>query len=497
MKANFFMAGMAAFCLLASCVKETQDGKNTSGTTPQPGDMAVASFKVSLSGGSQGPRTLGSKTGNGQTDEGTAEEQKVSSLAILVFDKTSGTLAAVGEFTGAQLSQGKPMTARVSVPEGTYQAVAIANNPTAGGFTYEIPVDGTTSTTTLTNFLSQPITAAKVSDDKSRIELPIAQPGSMLMISPVSEDITVYADSENPVVALRLERLSSKVSLTFDKNTIKIDEENFEPSLADLGLTVADISFDSASYITGMLRPETSGKGAEWTPDISMVNFDLGDENNSGKIQWTDAATGAEGETSISLYVTENIQNSNASDDEALKPKWKNTTHILVKTKMSIAGITDTDTENNPNGSFWALVRFTTNNSDEHIYKNIVSPNGYHGIYSSYDDALNAKMDLVGEIGTDAAKYYGIVEFSAGEVAYRINLTDNTAADSRLMFSVLRNTFYQVSVSKISGIGWPVDRADELEDPTDDTPAEDKRVGIDAEVDVIPWRVVTQDEILQ
>lgn len=85
-----------------------------------------------------------------------------------------------------------------------------------------------------------------------------------------------------------------------------------------------------------------------------------------------------------------------------------------------------------------------------------------------------------------------IFQYTGGTCYYRVNVEDNmdgkTEANN-LFYSVMRNRFYNVNISKITSIGYPSDE-DVTVDPTDPI---NQKTYMQAHITVEPWTKVEQD----
>lgn len=85
-----------------------------------------------------------------------------------------------------------------------------------------------------------------------------------------------------------------------------------------------------------------------------------------------------------------------------------------------------------------------------------------------------------------------IFQYTGGTCYYRVNVEDNmdgkTEANN-LFYSVMRNRFYNVNISRITSIGYPDDE-DVTVDPTDPI---NQKTYMQAHITVEPWTKVEQD----
>ncbi len=168
-----------------------------------------------------------------------------------------------------------------------------------------------------------------------------------------------------------------------------------------------------------------------------------------------------------SIYIAENVL---AKPADAASPVVGVLTYVGVKLKY-----TPNEAEIaaggplNVNGDFW-VVYFAS------------------GIKKIYSTAAAAA-------GTEATGEEVIVEYTGGLMYYRLNLATNTyAADDFKKYSVLRNSYYQVSIKTVNDFGFNTE--DELI-PSDPTIPVNPELSITAEIKVQPWTVIEMPEDLQ
>lgn len=469
---SYFMTGMMALAMLSSCNNED----NPAGEYQPEGRDAIATFKLVI--GSAGSTTRAESEEG--TYDGSTAEQAVNSLTLLVFNNTGA--ADVNTFQdGAKLESVMTIndlgakniyTAKVETTEGKKIAIALANNPTTGdnAIKYEMGV------TDYKTFMTQTFLAAKMGADNKAVVLPIvsAENGIQMVSAPAGVDV-VAGKANN--TDLTLERLAAKVQMSFPATVGAA--ANFEPT--GLTMTFSDARYFLAQYQTTMqVAKPAVGTGVPGGSVTAHTEFpDLAKWNTPGDNQnWGEAPD-------RSVYVSENIMSSETN------PKRNQTTAVLVKTTISF-----TKTSNNgaaTNGTFHAICKFESKEAaaaDPLVWKTLDAANPYYGVYHDLATANAALANIPQE-----KEKYAIVTFTNGISYYRLNLQDNTQQNLGGFFSVKRNSYYRITVTQINNIGWP--NPGDLVDPNDNDDAEDKRVGIEAKVNIDPWKVIIQNSPLQ
>lgn len=125
----------------------------------------------------------------------------------------------------------------------------------------------------------------------------------------------------------------------------------------------------------------------------------------------------------------------------------------------------------------------------------IATFSGSDGIYSVvkiYKFTENKEGGSVGVYESTEESMIRILRYDSGVCYYRVNIEDNmdekTEANN-LFYSVMRNRFYNVNVSKITSIGYPTDE-DVTVDPSDPI---NQKTYMQAHITVSQWTKVEQD----
>lgn len=471
MKANYFLAGVMALSLLASCVKEDADN---GGKGPGEGALeAKATVTIKLYGqGGARPAAANTRAAEGTT----AEEGKVSNLSLLVFDaevdNQTGEIKADG-FLVNEYALNQTGKHDVKTTAGMKTFVAVSNNPAAGAnghIAWEVGV------TKLSDFQQKIITSAAAVKDANAPEISVAdtQNGFLMLSGAVAEEMKPV-DPDNATtnkVALTLTRLAAKAQLGWQD--VKVSA-GFTPNLQGKTLEFAEGTFQLANLMEKMrLEVPANRKDLTKKPGVLLpwdTNYGAADSKN-----WLLAETaGFTGATAKSGYAPENIMFEDDNRANKLIPQMNEVTCMLIKTQMTLDGVQGQD--------LYAVVEYNTNVTDDQVYKNLVR---YISIHTDLQKA-----------GEAAAKVSngGVVTYPKGVTYYRVNLADWQKAAGAVDFldamSVVRNNFYQVSVHNITNMGWPV--VDELVDPDDNRPVEDLRLDLEVTIDIRPWKAIDQN----
>lgn len=489
---SYFMTGMMALAMLSSCSNEDNPGENPLANLPK----AVTTFKITLGGAS-------TKALTGDL-AGTAEEQNIKNLTLLVFQNTKtgenvkddfsavGNLEVIHHFANLTPENGQ-LKANVETTIGNKVVIALANNPEDATAPNHIDY---TEGMTYTDFMAQTgntdLAAVSGGEDATSVHIVSTENGFQMISAPAGVHVKEGDITQN-VVALTVSRLASKIQLQFNPDAIKLDED-FIPEGIQLKASAAKFVPAQLHKSMFVLAPAAGYKG-QYKPDAAegeKINPDLTTHGTAlpAPEQWYDAETTEwSGTPGKSAYVSENII-------PVTNPVRKFATALVVETKLNITKYTDGGNPD-PNGDFWAICLFTkpqaNPTSGEANYLELDKANPYKGIYSSFAAAQLALADLTPE---DGEMLYAIVHFKGGMAYYRINLENVDGAGLADLFSVKRNSYYHVSVSALANVGW--NKPTDLVNPGDEGDIQDDRVGISATITVANWTAVIQDdEVLQ
>lgn len=451
MKSKLFATVMVAGALLASCSKETNFGGESS--VPE-GIPTYASVTVSVNNPGTRATRAASQTG----------EKEISKVDILIFDK-GGVLETYTKDITPELGKGNYTAKNIKTTTGEKTVYAVANNL----------VSGIKQGMTLTAFEQLSYEAAKADGVTYKVDVPIAKASNFLMFGKTKATLTEQDPGTPNKVSLTVTRAAAKSQLLF-KNVEA--SESFQPK------KVA-VTFDEASTQLAQLQPtmyvvapaQSTGTVTPWDDNYTSqaANWIAAREKDFDKNNDSEMITVVE----YSHYLSENI---NAT------PLMNTTTCMLVRVKATPT--TWSDEGGTQQGStFYALVKFTTDQDAEQKYETIDS---YYGIYKDQTTAQTV-LDSGALSGDSEKEKYGIVTFTDGYCYYRLNLRDMTQATSAARYSVLRNNFYKVTVTEINNLGW--NNPGDLVDPDDNTPVETE-TSLEVTITVADWTDVDMNEPL-
>lgn len=123
----------------------------------------------------------------------------------------------------------------------------------------------------------------------------------------------------------------------------------------------------------------------------------------------------------------------------------------------------------------------------------VVLPDDKAGIPATMNDFRNKKAAILGKSDTERAKTVGSLTYYAGAVCYYkaiIKHDDTDAAVNELgEFRVVRNSVYDIVVSKFNNPGYPI-----IPDPGTDEPDEEDEKWLSIQINVNPWTWYKQVE---
>lgn len=496
----YLMTGMMALAVLSSCKNEDTSGFNEN--EKENLKTAIASFKISLGG-------AGSRAGEGIP--GTAEEQKVNDITLLIFstkEELEGTKADVLE-SAERMTIAEGVTnykMNVMTTEGQKVIFAIANNPqgNGSGTTYENEIKYSVGQT-YDAFISQ--NSAAVTGDNDQVKLlTISNDNGFQMISePQMITVEGYAtEAETEAAAepggknnfpITISRLSSKVQVMF-ADAVKSDDE-FNPADVEVSVATDPAPIFTVAQLQKSIYLEPKMGGYDNSNPTPNLTTHTGESAFVAEINWfktETTTTGWSGTVDKSAYVSENII-------PVATPLRKYATAVILKTKLNITKFNKSASNSNYNqdadGSFYAVCKFKNEDSsgnltdEEKVYSNLDPANPYAGIFPNVEQA-NAY--LMNELSGDQVNY-AVVKFPGGYAYYRVNLTNYNVENLADVYSVPRNSYYHVNVKSLKNVGW--DNPADLVNPDDENEVKPNKVSISADINVQPWIPINMDESLQ
>jgi hypothetical protein len=123
-----------------------------------------------------------------------------------------------------------------------------------------------------------------------------------------------------------------------------------------------------------------------------------------------------------------------------------------------------------------------------------LSPEGLNKDWYEYQDGTYAPA-TDDEINTRLAQIQPALKYEAGQTYYYTDIKHLGASGSTGEFGVVRNHVYQFNITDINGYGTPVfDKDTDFETPQRPV---DVETYVAAEINILSWRVVGQNETLQ
>lgn len=521
MKLRFLSCAVILAAGLTACNKEEKGGIT-------PSDVE-AYMTLELVG--QGGMT---KTEGGETEEGTADENTISSVTILLCDPASKAVQHVHNVSNGLIAiTGGVKTPVFEATVGTFDVFVIANKPT--------------------DFL---ISEGDVINDQmlllineASMQNTYAKAGSFIMFNDcnslddtdgVSIEITEDNDYDNPatcVEPINLDRLAVKIR---SKNAESVDISGVTEDLQ----TISDIKLEGFKLVNGATEAylqqrwlNSSEQQGSHPWKNTLITPDLEEGHNSGspaceyynhisdfrtitKNQQTGAYTAAKDiyysleyynadNSTADIYCMEN--NPTYRDYEITDAKNGNTTGLIYQWKATVDNSDNLAGENcfyGYDGQFYAeleelfnaypgLVGAISNKDDEFSDNCNAAIKELQDAYALKSTEDQAAMEDA--ISNFRAKY-NIKVYTEGIMYYTYYIKDqnyvqspSTTENADHYYSVMRNTVYDLTVTALNGIGtdipggWNPDS--DPEDPVDPT-----NVYMTVQVIVNAW-VISDDNI--
>lgn len=533
---HFFFAA-----ILTAGITACSDDDNVVNNQDSTGVQAYMTLQI------VGPQGADTRTtpGEDQTEPGTAVENKISNVTILLCNSTTHAVVASFStgFTLTATDNNGVVTSPIAIPEnvsaGTYEVYAIANDPTPSLFkTTDNVTTKTIDGITMANMKSQ-----YAANDKF---LMFNESNGMDDIAGASITISENNSYENPAkcaVPIELDRLAVKIH-SKAAETINIDGINGTDGEFNAVKSVTLQGFKLLNGATKVnLQQEWTKKETEqgtnypWintlvTPILSAGNaagtetegyynhlsdFRTITQTNGiySVVKDTYAAADAYGNTAMAdIYCMENnptwdgskIVDALKGNTTGLVYQWK----VTIKDKSGQTGVSESDElagENcfySYNNEYYATLDAlladypgilekettgTTNNEKKTAIKKELT--------TAYNKGGTVNQDGISSFRTK----YNIKVYTDGIMYYTYYIKDQNykqgeAGKEETYYSVMRNTVYDLTVTKLQQIGtdipggWNPDA-----DPED--PVEPTNVYMVVEAQANPWVVSKEDITLE
>lgn len=469
MKKLFYLS--LAVLALSACSKEnTGDGP-----ADQNGETAYMGLSVAMPSVPQ-VRAIDDGT---TKDEGTAGEQKVSSLLVLVYS-TDGTIAVAESFEAARLTPSNPnnpagsdkttvyTTPAFEVTKGAKKIVVIVN-PLADKFTTTSTLASMREAMTLT----QTEVGTISTDNGFMMTNANTAVNEQANGTPNTDGATVangefYMDGSIAVDVQGTKDNPTTVIIPVERVVAKISDVSTSYDLAVKDLAADHVVFTDIALINGNTKFYPVKKIR--TSDASNTNDYVVDPNF----------------TATPAYVNDFY--SKVFDPVADVNWWKS---LSTTTRPVIYTLENTMTKdaqmNGYTTGLYYKAQYKRGNAVGNVYK-------YMGAvynFSELGTAVAGHVDISGlddnsTVEAFAAK--GITKYVDGicYYPYWIRHVDNGDPEEMgiMEFGVVRNNAYQMTVNSVKGIGAPTP-----ENPSTDVPDEDVSTLLQVYVKVLPWTV--------
>lgn len=483
MKIYKILAGSLLLLGLASCNNENGNDDNNKNDIKNP---AYAQFSLVMAN-TQNQAKASTSTSDGGTNIGTTEEQTVQNVTI-IFSNVEGTVQYDTTFNVNNLTSGGVTsdqeivytTPVFEVEEGEYTVYACVNKPSSFN-------------------PATPETDLVSAGDRGTITDGIAKDNNFMMTTSMENaranvilKKTVNTENNPLPISLNVDRTAAKISY----NTAKTNRSfTFEVTNATTGVAIGNVPTTLTAMNIANRNMTSYAFGRKDGEYVKDPNFDQTDVTDlyAGTTfdDKQDLITGQNPEYPY-FYCLEN------TDKEGKAEKFY--TGIFFQAKhepdnsvwcTTATGVTLTGTPS-VNGTFYRFGRLLFANKTDMI-----------NYYTKYGDqnALQAVTDLLE--GSDENGYefltkcvtlrdtYHIDVYYEGHSYYlaTIGHTGNGSAATApyaMQYGVVRNTWYQVGVNDISGLGSVVPEST-------DEPVDPENANIQVEILINPWNVVIND----
>lgn len=478
----------------------------------------------------------GSQSGDTQT--GTTAENTISRVLVLLCDNNNAQIKAIYDVKNdLEEISGGVKTPVIATQTGTYQVYVIAN-PTDAVVTALTPTEGTASSTKATDYTITGVTETLMKNNYAANNNFIMFNESNGTDDTAGETITITEanDYDHPAQcanAIRLDRLAVKINSqkgqNLDISGIKTDAADQESEFD----AVASVDLKGFKLLNGATQANLQQKWTGTTPTAypwtnTLVTPQLANNTTGYYNHLTDfrtVTTGADGSYTAAqdLYDKVNVYGSSAKEPIYCmenNPTYKGT------------GITEALNGNTTGLVYQWQVTLTDGSSDEKAGKNCFY--AYDGnYYGKLSDLINDYPGVVKEVtGTDlaakikvveeglAAAYaktgderqkaisdfrvkYNIKVYTEGIMYYTYYIKDQnykqveeTGKAAVNYYSVMRNTVYNLNITKLMRIGTDIPGGWNPETDPDD-PVDPTEVYMTIQAIANPWVVSKEDITLE
>lgn len=515
MKSKHLLWGLvSAFALSLSACSSDDDSGNSSS------EKAQAYITLQL----VGPQAVQSRTlpGEDGTETGTAEENKITKVQVLLCSSGSTTIDYVYPLTGTALTETSTgaLTKPFQVQTGNYDVYVVANPKTdlnVGDDVKNVVLDDVNMTTMKNNYAADnnfmmfsqchgtdqvsgtsiniteangydnPATCAPIKLDRLPVKIKSTLDPSANITGVTSEaDIITAVSLEgfkllNGAKKTNLQQHWSAASTSQNTNITSNPWNNVLQVPSMNGTTGTD--FDYYNHITDFRSITATGTGANATFSVVKDLYDNVD------------AYGASATSDI--YCMEN----NPTATGGTQAQVGNTTGLVYQIKATVP---TSDQKAGANCFYWyGTSYFATLEALERAYPAVFTSLGT--TRTAAEGELTAAMAQSGDAQEDALSAfrvkYNIKVYKNGIMYYTYyikdeNYVNGAAAGLKPYYSVMRNTIYNLTVKALKRVGTDVPGGWNPEISSDD-PVDQAKVYMVVEAEVNPWVLSNQDITLK
>ena len=515
MKSKHLLWGLvSAFALSLSACSSDDDSGNSSS------EKAQAYMTLQL----VGPQAVQSRTlpGEDDTETGTAEENKITKVQVLLCNSGSTTIAHVYPLTGTALTQTSSgaVTKPFQVQTGNYDVYVVANPKT------DLTVGQDVNTVVLDDVTMATMKSDYAADNKFMM---FSQCHGTDQVSGTSINITEANGYDNPATCapIKLDRLPVKIKSTLDANP-DISGVTTEAPI------ITAVSLEGFKLLNGAKKTNlqqhwslpSDSKNTNITPNLwnnvlhvpamdGIIGPTFGYYNHITDFRTIETTGSGPTETYTAvkdLYFSVDGYGASATSDiycmennptvaGSGTAQVGNTTGLVYQIKATVP---NSDGYAGPNCFYWyGTSYFATLEDLETAY-----PTVFTSLSTTREAAkgeLELAMSQAGLAQEEALSAfrvkYNIKVYKNGIMYYTYyikdeNYVNGAAAGAKPYYSVMRNTIYDLTVKALQRVGTDVPGGWNPEISSDD-PVDQTKVYMVVEAKVNPWVLNNQDIILK
>ncbi|MGJ1265555.1 Mfa1 family fimbria major subunit [Sphingobacterium spiritivorum] len=445
---------------LASCKKQ---GGEINPVNPEEGKDARITLNITPAA------SIGTYASTEDTDGGTANESKINTIDVFLYSE-EGSLTPAGHqrFTGADANIGTSKT--IQTKTGRKRIYIGINLPES-----------------LANQLKDNYSVMESPYAVNMLQLATANDGVMMFSqSVVSLDIKEGNDPANKV-SIPVSRLLAKAAV-LQGNSLSLSNVQ-GGTVSDLEYTVAQRNkqifvgqlYDFKDPNWAYMNPFVSGNSGTLTAEY-QANF-TGVLNTDYK---TVDAKGTANDILKTVYIPENTTEL---------PAPTQVTYIQVKGKFTPTTLQAGGTPN-ADGTFYVM------------FGQIGSNDALHQLYFSTQAAADAEAAL-SKYSNGTTQRSVVLKYDKGICYFRLYLNEDQVAGATKL-GILRNTFFKAQITKINGLGTPLEgqipgtpgtpgnpggnvKPPKPVDPTQPVNPGNLDANIEATITITPWKLITSE----